>query len=170
MNWTLITDDEELKMNPEQVVRNFLEATEGENPGSAATYLADDLVFSGAMLSQPGNVRDVKRIGRALRVAFPNFRWNVQYLRAQDDQVRVKAEWGGTQRGPLNLGAFVGVIGAPAVMPTDREVRVAETFVFTVRGDKISKIRIADVPGGGYISLLRQISSPASKRKDAETL
>ncbi|GEM_PF-1021547 len=145
-------------MNPEQVVRAFLAATESDNPAAGAAYLADNVVFLGGMLPQPGGAKEVLQIGRALREAFSDFRWNIQHVWAQGNQVAVKMAWGGLHNGPLKLGYFVGVTGAPAVLPTGKLIRVSEKFMFTVKEGKITRIQVVSASHEGYVSLLRQIS------------
>lgn len=145
-------------MNPEQVVRDFLAATESDNPAAGAAYLADNMVFMGGMLPQPGGAKEVAQIGNTLREAFSDFRWNIQHVWAQGNQVAVKMAWGGIHTGALKLGYFVGVAGAPAVLPTGKLIRVPEKFMFTVKEGKITRIQVVSASHEGYVSLLRQVS------------
>ncbi len=156
-------------MNPEQVVRDFLAATESDNPAAAAVYLADNLVFVGGMLPQPGGAKQVMQIGSALRAAFSDFRWNIQHVWTQGNQVAVKMAWGGIHSGPLKLGYFVGVAAAPAVLPTGKLIRVPEKFMFTVKEGKITRIQIVSASNEGYVSLLRQISAEVKAPHAAHT-
>ncbi len=83
-------------MDAQQVVLNFLTATESSDPAQAAAYLADDLVFEGGAMIRHGRAEGVALIGNALRAAMPDFKWNVQAMATLGDRVIVALRWGGT--------------------------------------------------------------------------
>jgi predicted ester cyclase len=142
-------------MTPEQVVRDFLSEFETSGVEKATTYLTDDAVISTVNPPTQGGKAAFIGQGTLIKEAMPDYRWGVQQMTTDGNQVAVKMRWTGTHTGPFRLSAFVP--GAPDVPATGKEVSVPDNFVFTVRGDKISGMHIDSGPNAGLFEMLRQL-------------
>ena len=61
------------------------------------------------------------------------------------NKATVKAQWSGTNTGPLSL-----MPGMPTIPPTGKKVSVKDAYIVTVQGDKISHMQV-DLPADGGI-------------------
>jgi hypothetical protein len=69
------------------------------------------------------------------------------------NQATVKAQWSGTQTGPLSLP----VPGMATVPPTGKKASVKDTYVVTVQGDKVAHLRVESPADGGIPAALAQL-------------
>ncbi len=142
-------------MSAEQVVRNFLGTFETGGVEPALAYLADDMVMIGINPPLKGGKNEFAGLGALIKEAMPDYRWGIQSATTQGDQVTVKMRWTGTHTGIFRLSAFVP--GAPDIPPTNKHVSVPDTFIFTVKGDKITAVTIDSGENGGVPEMLRQL-------------
>jgi len=140
-------------MKPVEIVQRFVAALEAGNVEMAAQYLSDDFTFSG-LTSLPIMREQYLQVLRGLISAFPDLRFNLRDIREEAGVIKVTAHITGTQRGELVLP----LPDLPAVRPTGRRISLPdETQIFTVRGSKISFIKLLLFPGGGFQGLYRQL-------------
>ena len=138
-------------MSVEQVARDFI-TTMTDQEKTEASLTADAMV-SGGVLPEPMPAMQAFNLVAGLVTAFPDLKFEVEQVTVNSDQATVKATWGGTQTGTLDMG----MPGMPAVPPTGKKVSVNDTYVVTVQGDKVSHLRVDSPADGGIPAMLAQI-------------
>ncbi len=108
---------------------------------------------SGGVLPQPMPAMEAFNLVAGLTTAFPDLKFEVEQVTVNGDQATVKATWGGTQTGTLDMG----MPGMPAVPPTGKKVSVKDTYIVTVQGDKVSHLRVDSPADGGIPAMLAQL-------------
>jgi len=88
-----------------------------------------------------------------LTTAFPDLKFDIQQVTVNGDTATVNAEWSGTQSGTLSLP----MPGMPGIPPTGKKVSVKDTYIVTVRGDKVSHMRVESPADGGIPGALAQL-------------
>jgi predicted ester cyclase len=83
----------------------------------------------------------------------PDLKFDIQQVTVNGNQATVKAQWGGTQTGPLSLP----MPGMPTIPPTGKKVSVKDTYVITVQGDKVSHMHVESPADGGIPAALAQL-------------
>ena len=138
-------------MSVEQVARDLI--TKMTDVEETKAHLTADAVASGGVLPQPMPALEAFKIISGLKTAFPDLKFEVEQVTVNGDQATVKATWGGTQTGALDMG----MPGMPAVPPTGKKVSVKDTYIVTVQGDKVSQIQVESPADGGIPAMLAQI-------------
>lgn len=101
-------------MSVEQVARDFVTMmTDAER---TKTNLTEDATVSGGILPEPVPAMEALNIISGMKNAMPDLRFDIQEVTVNGNQATVKAQWGGTQTGPLSLP----VPGMPAIPPTGK--------------------------------------------------
>lgn len=116
-----------------KVVEEFFQVWNDKDWDRWAQMHAEDADHAGPDHAQPLHGRDaILAAHRGLGKVFPNFRYEVTRIFAQDELVC--AEWSltGTQQGP---------VPAPGgrVEPEGKSIQIPGCFVFRVAGDKIAE-------------------------------
>jgi len=142
-------------MSAEQVVRDFMNTYETQGVEPAIPYLADNLSLSSTNPPIQGGKREFIGQGTLIKEAMPDYRWGVQSTNTQGDQVTVTMRWTGTHTGVFRMSEFMP--GAPDIPPTGKKLSVADKFIFTVQGNKITGLRIDSPADGGLIGMLQQL-------------
>jgi predicted ester cyclase len=138
-------------MSVEQVARDFIGAmTESEKALGMATA---DAMASGGVLPQPIPMKDTITILSGLKTAMPDLKWDVQQVTVNGDKATVKAMWSGTNTGSLSLP----MPGMPTIPPTGKKVSVKDTYIVTVKGDKVSHMQVDSPADGGIPAALMQM-------------
>ena len=138
-------------MSVEQIARDFVTMmTDGEKLKAQMTA---DAVVSGGVLPQPMPAMEAFNLIGGLKTAFPDLKFEVQQVTVNGNQATVKAQWGGTNTGPLDLA----MPGMPSIPPTGKKVSVKDTYIVTVQGDKISQVHVESPADGGIPAALAQI-------------
>jgi predicted ester cyclase len=88
-----------------------------------------------------------------LNAAIPDLKYDIQQVTVNGNQATVKVQWGGTQSGPLNLA----MPGMPTIPPSGKKVSVKDSYVLTVKGDKVIHIKIDSPADGGIPAALAQL-------------
>jgi hypothetical protein len=138
-------------MSVEQIARDFI--TKLNDVSAAESYLTPDAVSAGGVLPQPIPAREAIGLLTALKIAFPNLKFDVQNVTVNGNQATVQAVWSGTNNGPLNMP----LPGMPSIPPTGKQVSVKDTYIVTVDGDKISCLDVSSPSDGGIPAALGQI-------------
>ena len=138
-------------MNVEQVARDFV--TNMNDVEEMKNRITADAVASGGVLPQAIPAMEALKIMGGLTIALPDFKFDIQQVAVNGDQATVKVLWSGTQSGPLSLP----MPGMPAIPPTGKKVSVKDTYVITVRGDKVSHIHVDSPADGGIPAMLAQL-------------
>ena len=138
-------------MSVEQVARDFIMMmADSEKALGMATA---DAVASGGVLPQPIPMKETVTILSGLKTAMPDLKFEVQQVMVNGDQATVKAMWSGTNTGPLSLP----MPGMPTIPPTGKKVSVKDTYIVTVKGDKVSHIQVDSPADGGIPAALMQM-------------
>ena len=138
-------------MSVEQVARDFI--TMMTDAEKTEAHLTADAVVSGGILPQPIPAMEAINIISALKTAIPDLKFDIQQVTVNGDQATVKTKWGGTQTGPLSLP----VPGMPTIPPSGKKVSVADDYVVTVQGDKVSRLQVESPADGGIPAVLAQL-------------
>jgi hypothetical protein len=138
-------------MSVEQVARDFI--TMMTDVEKIKAHITADAVASGGVLPQPMPAMEALNMIGGLTTAFPDLKFEVQQVIVNGNQATVKAQWGGTNTGPLSLP----MPGMPTIPPTGKKVSVKDAYVITVQGDKVSQIHVESPADGGIPAALAQI-------------
>jgi predicted ester cyclase len=138
-------------MTVEQVARDIvLNMTNAEKVKALVTA---DAMASGGVLPQPIPIVEAMKVITGLTTAFPDLKFDIQQVTVNGNEATVKAVWSGTQTGPLSLP----MPGLAPVAPTGKKVSVKDAYVFTVKGDKVSHMRVESPADGGIPAALTQL-------------
>lgn len=140
-------------MGPANIVEEFLIAIEQRNFTKAEDLLSNNFKASGVapdVLDASG----LMSIHRALGSGMPDFRFNYEFLKEKGGIVKVKFHITGTHMKSMPA-PYAGLKSIP---PTNKSVDMPdETVEFNVRDNKIQKMDVAHVDGGGLPGLLKQL-------------
>jgi predicted ester cyclase len=100
------------------------------------------------------------KIFSALKAAMPDLNIDIQQVKVNGNQASVKAQWSGTQTGPLSLP----MPGTKTIPPTGKKVSVQGAAVITVQGDKVSQMHVEATPDVGIPALLAQLGVATPER------
>lgn len=121
-------------MSVEQVARDFVSNL--NHAEKIKAMITTDAMASGGVLPQPIPAMEAMKLIAGLTTAFPDLKFDVQQVTLNGNQATVKAQWSGTQTGPLSLP----VPGMATVPPTGKKASVKDTYVVTVQGDKVAHL------------------------------
>jgi hypothetical protein len=140
-------------MKPSEVVIEFLTAIETNNFKKAESLASDDFVIEGVGPTN-FNRTEFLNVHRALNTGLPDFRFNHKIVKETGDQIEVTVQLSGTHKKDMQAP----IPGLGTIKATNKQVRMPEEHVtVTIRNNKISKLRLQEVPGGGLAGLLKQI-------------
>jgi predicted ester cyclase len=138
-------------MSVEQVARDFVSNL--NHAEKIKAMITTDAMASGGVLPQPIPAMEAMKLIAGLTTAFPDLKFDVQQVTLNGNQATVKAQWSGTQTGPLSLP----VPGMATVPPTGKKASVKDTYVVTVQGDKVAHLRVESPADGGIPAALAQL-------------
>ena len=139
-------------MSVEQVARDFI--TMMTDAEKTKAFLTADAMASGGVLPQPLPAMEAFKLIGGLNAAFPDLKFVVQQVTVNGNQATVKAQVSGTNTGALSLA----MPGMPTSIPASgKKVSVKDAYVVTVRGDKVSHLKVESPADGGIPAILAQI-------------
>ncbi len=139
-------------MSAEQVVRTLIDAFNAHDLEKAFGYLADDFTVSGFGPEPRGRKAAVAQMRHQIG-AILDWKFTIEDLVVNGNEVTVDVMITGTHTRPL----AVGVPGTGPIAPTGRNFAFPDKLTYTVRGDKISSLRIESPANGGPMEMLRQL-------------
>lgn len=139
-------------MSVEQVARDFI--TTMTDLEKTKAYLAPDAMVSGGVLPQPMPAMEALGLVAGMKSAFPDLKFDVQQVTVNGDQATVNVKLSGTNTGPLSM-PLPGMTGS--IPPTGKLVSVPDTFVVTVKDDKVTHMNVDSPAGGGLPGVLAQM-------------
>jgi predicted ester cyclase len=139
-----------------ETIKAFSAALEAREFEEAASYLADDFVFSGPV-PEPIGKQEFIAIESAFENAFEDWSFNSHDEVEHGDKVVAAVKITGTHSHDLVLP----MPGVPTIPATHKKVSLPEEHLeFTFKGDKIASLTSDNVPGGGVPGVLQQIGVP----------
>ena len=138
-------------MSVEQVARDLV--TNMNNAEKMKGLVTADAMASGGVLPQPIPVMEAMKVMAGLTTAFPDLKFDIQQVTVNGNQVTVKAQWSGTNTGPLSLP----MPGVPTIPATGKKVSVKDTYIVTVQGDKVSHLQVESPTDGGIPGAIAQM-------------
>ncbi len=146
-------------MDVEQVVRTLIDAFNAHDLDRAFSYLADDFTVSGFGPEPRGRKAAVAQMRHQIG-AIPDWKFTIEEVTINGNEVTVDVTITGTHTQSL----AVGVPGTGTIAPTGRKFAFPDKLTYTVRGDKISSLRIESPANGGPMEMLRQLGVQMSPR------
>lgn len=138
-------------MTIEQIARDLV--SNMNNAEKIKSMFTPDAMASGGVLPQPIPMMEAMNMMVPLSAAFPDLKYDVQRITVNGDKATVDAKWSGTQSGTLSLPTP----GMPSIPPTGKKVSVKDTYIVTVRGDKVSHMQVESPADGGIPGALAQL-------------
>ena len=138
-------------MSIEQIARDFV--VNMTNIEKVKSMVTADAMASGGVLPQDIPLIEAIKVSSDLALAFPDIKFDVQKVTVKGNDATVDAIWSGTQSGTFNLP----IPGMAPIPPTGKKVSVKDSYVITVRGDKVSHINVVSPADGGIPAALAQI-------------
>jgi predicted ester cyclase len=135
----------------EQIARDFVSNMTNVEKGKS--MITADAMASGGVLPQAIPMTEAMKMMSSLTMAFPDIKFNIQKVTVNGNQATVDAVWGGTNTGTFNLP----IPGAAPIPPTGVKVAVKDSYVVTVKGEKVSHIRVESPADGGIPAALAQM-------------
>jgi predicted ester cyclase len=123
------------------------------NAEKMKTMVTANAMASGGVLPQPIPVMEAMKVMAGLTTAFPDVKFDIQQVMVNGNQATVKAQWSGTNTGPLSLP----MPGMQTIPPTGKKVSVKDAYVITVEGDKVSHMKVDSPADGGIPGMLAQL-------------
>jgi steroid delta-isomerase-like uncharacterized protein len=108
------------------VRRLFEEAWNKSNIDAAEPHLAPEARFHFHGRSRTTDLQDLRRLVSAWRQAFPDLRFEIHAIVAEDDLVAVRLVFSGTQAGAWK-----------EIAPTGRAIEVTQMMFFRLRGGRV---------------------------------
>lgn len=140
-------------MAPANIVEEFLIAIEQRNFTKAEELLSNSFRVTGVGPDTLDS-SDFMSIHRALGSGIPDFRFNYEFLKEKGGVVTVKFHITGTHTKSLPAP----YAGLRTTAPTNKPIEMPdETVEFNVRDNKIQRMQVERVEGGGLPGLLKQI-------------
>jgi hypothetical protein len=138
-------------MNVEEIARDYV--TKMNDPKKIEACLTPDAMVSGSVLPQPIPGTEALKILSAWTNALPDIKFDVGQVTLNGNEATVHLHWGGTHTAPLSLP----MPGMPTVPPTGKKVWVEDTYGLTVKGDKVSYMRLESPADGGIPGALAKL-------------
>lgn len=140
-------------MKAGKVVEEFLTAIENNDFTKADNFLSKDFKVVGVGPDPLGS-NEYLGVHRAFNKGMPDFRFNYRITEDKGERVFVKVKLSGTHTNTLPSPA-PGLKDIPA---TNKTVKMPEEPVeFTVKDNKITKMKLSHVEGGGLPGVLKQL-------------
>ena len=138
-------------MSVEQVARDFVSNMASEE--KIKSMVTPDAMASGGVLPQPIPAMDAMKMMNGLTSAFPDLKFDIKNVTVNGDTATVNARWSGTHSGALSLP----MPGMPSIPASGKKVSVDDTYILTVKGDKVAHMKVDSPAGGGIPGALAQL-------------
>ena len=148
-------------MNAEDLVKTFMIALEAKDFDTASSYLAEEFLFSG-WTPQPLGKEQFITVMSGLKAGIPNLTYHFHTIHdrrdpqdtLQESHVRMTTQITGTQTDSFILPP----LGTPPIPQMGKAISLPEeSWNYTLAHDKIMRIVVAHVSGGGIQGLLHQL-------------
>lgn len=142
------------QLKPTEIVRQHFKAIEEKNFDKARSFLANDFQFSG-ITPEPMDGAKYIEVHKSLLGGLKDWRYNFTPMQESENQIEGKVKITGTHTGELRLPMLPG---AEKVSPTNKKINMPEERVnIQIKGGKIARFSVEQVPNGGMDGLLSQL-------------
>ncbi len=138
-------------MSIEQIARNVV--VNMVNVDKVKSMLTSDAMASGGVLPQPIPAMEALKVTAGLTTAFPDIKFDIQRVSIDGDRATVDVIWRGTNTGSLSLP----IPGMSTIPATGKKVSVKDSYILTVKGDKVSHFQIKSPADGGIPAAIEQL-------------
>jgi hypothetical protein len=138
-------------MSIEQIARNVV--VNMVNVDKVKSMLTADAMASGGVLPQPIPAMEALKVTAGLTTAFPDIQFDIQRVSVDGDRATVDVIWRGTNTGSLSLP----IPGMSTIPATGKKVSVKDSYILTVKGDKVSHFQIKSPADGGIPAAIEQL-------------
>jgi hypothetical protein len=138
-------------MSIEQIARNVV--VNMVNVDKVKSMLTSDAMASGGVLPQPIPAMEALKVTAGLTTAFPDIQFDIQRVSVDGDRATVDVIWRGTNTGSLSLP----IPGMSTIPATGKKVSVKDSYILTVKGDKVSHFQIKSPADGGIPAAIEQL-------------
>jgi len=135
-----------------ELLKEALAAVEAGDMEKLSSLTADDMTLEGPVPEPLPKAAYLGLMG-ALTAGIPDWKFNASGFVEKGDQVSVTFSINGTHTGVLSLP----MLPQPFPATGKRFQMPAEHIEFTVKGDKVSRIKLEVIPGGGVMGILAQL-------------
>ena len=140
-------------MEQNKIVESFFNAIEKNDFTTAESYLSSNFKATGVG-PDPLGAKEFLGAHRAFNKGMPDFKFNYKIGNVKNNIVETKVKLTGTHFKDMPAPAP----GFPNIPATNKTVRMPEERVtFTIKDNKIEKLLLESVPGGGLPGLLKQL-------------
>jgi ketosteroid isomerase-like protein len=141
-------------MSKINLLKKLLSSIENENIKEAGECLTDDFMFSGPT-PEPIGKNQFLQLHQELVSAIPDWRFNATDFREKEDTLLLTVHVSGTHTtNSLNLPQ----VGLTAIHATGKHFALpAEAVEIQFRDDRIAQFKVAVVPNGGLMGILKQL-------------
>jgi predicted ester cyclase len=113
------------------IVRRFFDGAWNQNRvAELDEYISADNIYHGPSEDGPRGPEQIRQVIKRWRAAFPDFRYQIEALIAEDDLIVARVTMIGTQTGVLSFASRT-------LPPTGKLLRAAEIFIFRIAGGKV---------------------------------
>lgn len=138
-------------MSVEQIAREVVMNMGDEKKMSS--LVSEDAMASGGVLPVAIPMKEALKMMSGLSIAFPDISFDIQKVTVNGNQATVDVLWGGTNSGAFSLP----IPGMPPIPPTGKKVSVKDSYVVTVRGKKVTHLKVQSPADGGIPAALAQL-------------
>jgi hypothetical protein len=141
-------------MNAIDTVKSLFSAIEAKDYTRAESLLTDDFAFEGVTPTRVTR-REFIDLHRYALKAMPDWKFNAHDYSVSGDKVHCKVKISGTHSEVLDLP----MMEIHSIAPTHKHLRMPdEPCTFTLRGDKVYRMEVKRVEGGGVEGILSQLN------------
>ena len=140
-------------MTVEEITRAVLVAQEAKDWDTMASYLSDDMVFSGP-IPEPMNREQFLGLIQLMAAAFPDWSYNLSDVQVTGNVAHTTHQVTGTHTGDLDLSPM----GMPTIPATGKAFKLPVEYAdITVEDGKIVRFHAAVSDDGGLMGILQQL-------------
>lgn len=140
-------------MEQDRIVDSFFKAIEKNDFTAAENCLTSNFKVTGVG-PEPLGAKEFLGVHRAFNTGMPDFKFNYKIGNVKDNVVETKVKLTGTHFKDMPAP----IPGLQTIPATNKTLRMPEERVtFTIKDNKIDKLHLESVPGGGLPGVLKQL-------------
>ncbi len=143
-------------MKSTEVINGLMTAIENQQWEQADRYIGDEFTFSGA-IPKPVGKKEWLSLHKALETGVPDFKFNLHDVKEEDGKVKAKVRITGTHSRDIP-GPIPGITMQNKILASGKKVNMpVEECEFEVKNDKLTRLYVKPVAGGGVPGFMEQI-------------